>query len=344
VRGCRSVATGAVGVAAQLARDCRRRAPQPPRDRAHRFPARASQRDLLALGERQAATPEIAPAAWAHATAGGHPARALLAVGARLHGGVSDELAGLQRRPERLHHLRHLGVDEPRHPVLPTSKRRAGHRSAPATPATPRARRSAAPARPPGSPPRRPTRTPSSAPDGSLSDGPTASCCDHRENPRILHPPVDALTGRVRAAPTAGSRPPARLECAARPARGWLAHQSGGVRGRQEMGAGRASTCWPATFAERIPASVPELQWLGRRSCWRRSAGEHGARAQAGPRAASTASRTRSGPKRITSSATTPQACSVAASSAWAARSSSAAVLSATAATRAGRTGRQTAS
>jgi hypothetical protein len=73
-------------------------------------------------------------------------------------------------------------------------------------------------------------------------------------------------------------------------------------------------------------------------------AAEHGARAQAGPRAASTASRTRSGPKRITSSATTPQACSVAAISARAVRSSSAAVLSATAATRAGRTGRQTAS
>ena len=157
-------------------------------------------------------------------------------------------------------------------------------------------------------------------------------------------PQWNAVTGRVRAAPPAGSRPPARLECAARPARGRLAHQSGGVRGRQEMGAGRASTCWPATFAERTPASVPELQWLGRRSCWRRSAAEHGARAQAGPRAASTASRTRSGPKRITSSATTPQACSVAASSARAARSSSGAVLSATAATRAGRTGRQTAS
>jgi hypothetical protein len=73
-------------------------------------------------------------------------------------------------------------------------------------------------------------------------------------------------------------------------------------------------------------------------------AAEHSGSAQAGPRAASTASRTRSGPKRITSSATTPQACSVAASSARAARSSSAAVLSATAATRAGRTGRQTAS
>ena len=79
----RPVATVAVGVATQLARDRRRRAAQPPGDRTDRLSACAGQRDLLALGERQAAALELAPAARAHAAARRHPARALLAIRTR---------------------------------------------------------------------------------------------------------------------------------------------------------------------------------------------------------------------------------------------------------------------
>jgi hypothetical protein len=62
--------------------------------------ARAGQRDLLALGKRQAAALEIPAATWPHAAAVRHPGRALLAIRARRRGRVGDERAALQRIPE----------------------------------------------------------------------------------------------------------------------------------------------------------------------------------------------------------------------------------------------------
>jgi hypothetical protein len=88
----------------------------------------------------QAAAREVTATARPHATAGGDPARALLAVRAGRHGGIGDELAALQRRPERLHHLGHLRVDEPRHLLPPNVARRAGQRSAHRDPGAARAR------------------------------------------------------------------------------------------------------------------------------------------------------------------------------------------------------------
>jgi hypothetical protein len=152
VRRRRPVAAVTVGAAAELARDHRRRPAQPPGDRPHRFATRVGERDLFAFGEGRAAAFEVAPAARAHPAAGGDPASALLAARVGRHGGVGDELAGLHRRPERLHRLGHLGVEEPRHP-LPLIE-------------TPR---KAAPApEGPGDPPR--TRTPSVASDGLASE------------------------------------------------------------------------------------------------------------------------------------------------------------------------------
>ena len=130
----------------------------------------------------------MAPAAGPHATARGHPARSLLAIRADRDRRIGDELAALQRGPERLHHLRHLRIDKARHRLLPgigpaEDDVSPTHDGSPARPA--RASIAATP-RPTGSPPRRPTRTPSSASDGSLSESPKASCCDHRENPSSL--------------------------------------------------------------------------------------------------------------------------------------------------------------
>src|SRR6266496_4469769 len=62
-----------------------------------------------------------------------------------------------------------------------------GHDPRTATPASPARASIAAAARPPGSPPRRPTRTPPPASDGLSAHPSTASCCDHRKNPRILY-------------------------------------------------------------------------------------------------------------------------------------------------------------
>src|SRR4051812_17071471 len=136
-----AVAAVTVGVAAQLARDRRRRPPEPPRDLALLLAARVSERDLLARAERQASALQTAAAPRAHAAAGGHPARALLAVRAHLRSGIRDELPALQRRPERLHHLRHLAGDEPRHPPLLT-RSRGGQRPRATGPRRSRARRS----------------------------------------------------------------------------------------------------------------------------------------------------------------------------------------------------------
>jgi hypothetical protein len=185
VRRRRPVATSAVGVAAQLARDRRRCAAQAARDRTHHLAARPRERDLLTLDQRQATSLEVAAAARAHAAAGRHPARALRAIGAHLRGRVGDELAALQRRPGRLHHLRHPGVDEPRHRHLlesdqprTTSPRAAGPRRSPHARRSPlrlalRARL------------RADRRASDQAPrTGPLSDPLSSPCCDHRKDPR----------------------------------------------------------------------------------------------------------------------------------------------------------------
>src|SRR3954454_13869972 len=89
-RGAVAAVTG--GVAAQLARDRRRRPPEARRDLALLLAARVSERDLLALAERQASALKTAAAPREHAAAGGHPARALFAVRAHLRSGIRDEL------------------------------------------------------------------------------------------------------------------------------------------------------------------------------------------------------------------------------------------------------------
>ena len=144
----RPVTAAAVGVATQLARDRRRCAPQSPRDHPDRLAAGPAQRDLLTLGKRQAAALQVASAAGAHAATRSHPARALLAIRAHLGGRIGDELAALQRSPERLDRLGDLRVGEPdhRHP-RPLVAGCASHR-------TPTSRGNPAP------------RTPSGASDG----------------------------------------------------------------------------------------------------------------------------------------------------------------------------------
>jgi hypothetical protein len=103
VRGRGAIAAvTAIGVAAQFARDRRRRAAQAPRDRPDRLAARSGQRDLLALAERQAAALQITTAARTNAAARRDPARSLLAIRADLLGRVADERAALQRSPEQL--------------------------------------------------------------------------------------------------------------------------------------------------------------------------------------------------------------------------------------------------
>jgi hypothetical protein len=67
----------------------------------HRLAARVGQRDLLALGERQTAALQVAAAAWPHAAARGHPARALLAISAAARS-ARQLLANRRRRPDRL--------------------------------------------------------------------------------------------------------------------------------------------------------------------------------------------------------------------------------------------------
>ena len=79
---------------------------------------------------------QIAATARAYPAAGGHPARPLLAVRARRHSGVGDELAGLQRRPERLYNLGHLRVSEPPSAPPRVHSRGGQHRHA-ADPGTP---------------------------------------------------------------------------------------------------------------------------------------------------------------------------------------------------------------
>jgi len=98
-------AASTIGVATQLPRDRGRRPAQAPGDATDRPPARARERDLLTFAERQAAALQIATTARAHTARGGHPPRALLAVGTDLCGRVRDELAALQRGPKRLNSL-----------------------------------------------------------------------------------------------------------------------------------------------------------------------------------------------------------------------------------------------
>jgi hypothetical protein len=101
------------GVARQLATDRRWAAAQPGGDRADRLTAGAAQRDLLTLGERQTAALQIAPAAWPHATRLAQPRQAAMAVRAGDRGRIGEELASLQRGPERLDHLGDQRIGEP---------------------------------------------------------------------------------------------------------------------------------------------------------------------------------------------------------------------------------------
>ncbi len=121
VRAGGPVAAAAIGVAPQLARDRRGRPAEAPRYAADRLAARSRERDLLALCKRQVASLQVAPAARAYPAVVGDPARALLAVGARLEGGIVDELAALQRGPERLNSLRNHVVSEAGHRHLRSS-------------------------------------------------------------------------------------------------------------------------------------------------------------------------------------------------------------------------------
>ena len=69
----------------------------------------------MCRGRRRSNTWASATPPGADATVSGHPAGALLAVGAHLGGRVDNELAPLQRSPERLNNLRKHPGSEPRH-------------------------------------------------------------------------------------------------------------------------------------------------------------------------------------------------------------------------------------
>ena len=120
-RRCPVATIAAIDVALQLARDRRRRPPQPPGDHPHRLLARCAQRDLLALGERQAAALQIAAAARAHPTGLVHPPAGATAMRASHHGRIGEKPTGLQRSPHRLDRLGDQLVGETDHPQLLTS-------------------------------------------------------------------------------------------------------------------------------------------------------------------------------------------------------------------------------
>ena len=101
VRAAGAILPPGVGVAAQLARDRRWGATQPPRDPADRLTAGSEQHDLLTLGERQAAALEMPAAAGADPASGRDPPPALLPIGADLLGGIGDRLTPRQRPPRR---------------------------------------------------------------------------------------------------------------------------------------------------------------------------------------------------------------------------------------------------
>src|SRR5215211_3004098 len=155
---------------------------QPPSDHPERVAPSATQGDLLALVKRQAAALQVPAAARTNATAGGDPAGALLAVGAGLRGRVGDELAALQRSPERLDRLSDHLVGKAGHRAsLCRQREQAARRRKPAWP--PRRAPTAAPPRPTGSPPRRPAPTSPGESDVSPSAQLQDRCCDHREDP-----------------------------------------------------------------------------------------------------------------------------------------------------------------
>ena len=153
---------GAAGVTSQLAADRRRAAPQPGRDRSHRLTTSAPERDLLAIGERQAAALEIPTTTRSHPAGGDQPASALLAIRAGLGRGIGDELAARHRGPEPLHDLGDHLVREPRHRHAPSVAQRwpAGMRRPPPLPETLRGAKGPCPLRVRAVGPRDSPRTP----------------------------------------------------------------------------------------------------------------------------------------------------------------------------------------
>src|SRR5689334_6307187 len=83
-------AAAVIGVAAQLATDRRRAAPQAPGDHSHRVAGRPAQRDLLTLRQRQATALQAATATRTNAAADRDPPRALLAIAPHPGGRVAD--------------------------------------------------------------------------------------------------------------------------------------------------------------------------------------------------------------------------------------------------------------
>jgi len=113
MRRAGEVAAADLPVAPQLPADRGRTALQLRGDRPHGRARRTRQPDLLALGERQTPALQATPTARAHTPVGNHPPCALLAIRARRHRRVADELATLQLGPKHLHVLRDHVISEP---------------------------------------------------------------------------------------------------------------------------------------------------------------------------------------------------------------------------------------
>src|SRR5450759_4952932 len=112
MRGRGPVGTGSVTVAGQLPADRGRRPPQTARNRADRLTPSTTQCDLFSLTKGQVTPLQAAPAARTHATGLTHPSQTALPVGPGHGRGISHELPGLPRSPERLNQFGHELVRE----------------------------------------------------------------------------------------------------------------------------------------------------------------------------------------------------------------------------------------
>jgi hypothetical protein len=166
-----------------------------------------------------------APTSRPHTAAHGHPARALLAIRAHRRRGVGDECACLQRRPERLQHLGHLSVDEPRHPL-------------------------SSPARTPGRNTNRARQGPATPPRASIAAParPTGSCCDHRENSRT------PLTGKIPATGAVSGRRESEVSGKPRPV---IRHGDGALYGDVATGRHARVDARPGLPRQRLPTPGP---------------------------------------------------------------------------------------
>src|SRR5665647_1887409 len=121
MRGRGPVGAPAVAVTGQLPAHRGRRPSQTARNGEDRLTPSTTQSDLFSLTKGQVTPLQVTPAAGKHPTGLTHPSQTALAVGAGHGRGISHELTGLPRGPERLNQLGHQLVREThghRHPHI----------------------------------------------------------------------------------------------------------------------------------------------------------------------------------------------------------------------------------